>query len=62
MERNRKYFFEEINERENMSKVLNKYITAPDCTDKTLLVLSRTSSDLLLIVCVIDGHAAIVSC
>ena len=45
-----------------MSKVLNKYITALDCTDKTLLVLSRTSSDLLLIACVIDGHAAIVSC
>ena len=38
------FFIGEINEREKMSKLLNKYITALHFADKTLLVLSGSSS------------------
>ena len=39
----REYFFAEICERETMSKILAKYISAFDYVDKTLLVLFATS-------------------
>ena len=38
-----------ISDRENMSKTLNTYITTLDYPDKTLLVLSSTSSSVSLI-------------
>ena len=37
------YFYQEINQRNSCSKKLNKYVTAFDYIDKTLIVLSATS-------------------
>ena len=37
------YFIEEINQRKQCSKKLNKYVTAFDYIDKILIVLSATS-------------------
>ena len=41
------YFYQEINQRKSRSKKLNKYVTAFDYIDKTLIVLSTTSSNQL---------------
>ena len=41
------YFYQEINQRKSRSKKLNKYVTAFDYIDKTLIVLSATSSNQL---------------
>ena len=37
------YFYQEINKRKSYSKKLNKCVTAFDCIDKLLIVLSATS-------------------
>ena len=37
------YFYQEINQRKSYNKKLNKYVTAFDCIDKVLIVLSATS-------------------
>ena len=37
------YFYQEINQRKSCSKKLNKYVTAFDYIDKTLIVFSATS-------------------
>ena len=38
------YFYQEINQRKSCSKKLNKYVTTFDYIDKSLIVLSATSS------------------
>ena len=38
------YFYQNINQRKSCSKKLNKYVTTFDYIDKTLIVLSATSS------------------
>ena len=38
------YFYQEINQRKSCSKKLNKYVTTFDYIDKSLIVLSPTSS------------------
>ena len=43
------YFHQEINQRKSYSKKLNKYVTAFDCIDKVLIVLSATSSGVSII-------------
>ena len=43
------YFIEEINQRKSYSKKLNKYVTAFDCIDKVLIVLSATSGGVSII-------------
>ena len=43
------YFYQEINQRKSCSKKLNKYITAFYYIDKTLIVLSATSSGVSII-------------
>ena len=43
------YFHQEINQRKSYSKKLNKYVTAFDCIDKFLIVLSATSSGVSII-------------
>ena len=43
------YFHQEINQRKSYSKKLNKYVTAFDCIDKFLIVLSATSGGVLVI-------------
>ena len=59
----KKYFTTEINEREAMSKRLNKYIAAFDYIDKILIVLSATSGGLSIIYfsSIIGTHAGIAS-
>ena len=42
------FFFAEINEKEKLSKALNKCITALDYADKTFLLLSSASSGVCL--------------
>ena len=44
----RGFFIAEVNDRGKMSKTLNKFITAIDYADKSLLVLSGTSSGVFL--------------
>ena len=43
------YFYQEINQRKSCSKKLNKYVTVFDYIDKTLFVLSATSSGVSII-------------
>ena len=43
------YFYQEINQRKSCSKKLNKYVTVFDYIDKTLFVLSATSSKVSII-------------
>ena len=43
------YFHQEINQRKSYSKKLNKYVTAFDCIDKVLIVLSATSGGVSII-------------
>ena len=43
------YFHQEINQRKSFSKKLNKYVTAFDCIDKVLIVLSATSGGVSII-------------
>ena len=43
------YFYEEINQRKSCSKKLNKYVKAFYYIDKTLIVLSATSSGVSII-------------
>ena len=43
------YFYQEINQRKSCSKKLNKYVTAFDYIDKTLIVLSATSGEVSII-------------
>ena len=43
------YFIEEINQRKQCSKKLNKYVTAFDYIDKILIVLSATSGGVSII-------------
>ena len=43
------YFYQEINQRKSCSKKLNKYVTTFDYIDKTLIVLSATSSEVSII-------------
>ena len=43
------YFHQEMNQRKSYSKKLNKYVTAFDCLDKFLIVLSATSGGVLII-------------
>ena len=43
------YFHQEINQRKSYSKKLNKYVTAFDCIDKVLIVLSETSGGVSII-------------
>ena len=43
------YFYQEINQRKSCSKKLSKYVTAFDCIDKILFVLSATSSEVCII-------------
>ena len=43
------YFHQEINQRKLCCKKLNKYVTAFDCIDKILIVLSTTSSRVCII-------------
>ena len=43
------YFHQEINQRKSYSKKLNKYITAFNCIDKVLIVLSATSAGVSII-------------
>ena len=42
------FFIAKINNREKMSKALNKYMTTLEYTDKALLVLSGVSNDVSL--------------
>ena len=44
------YFESEIKERETMIKILNKYITGFDYTDKILIVLSATFSGVFFLI------------
>ena len=43
------YFYHEINQRKSCSKKLNKYVTAFDCIDKVLIVLSARTSGISII-------------
>ena len=43
------YFINEINERESYSKKLSKYVTIFDYIDKTLIILSATTSGISII-------------
>ena len=43
------YFYQEINERKACSKKLNQHVTTFDYIDKTLIVLSATSSEVSII-------------
>ena len=43
------YFIKEINQRKSCSQKLNKYVTTFDYIDKTLIVLSATSSGVSII-------------
>ena len=43
------YFTNEINERKSCSKKLNKYVTIFDYIDKTLIILSATTSGISII-------------
>ena len=43
------YFYQEINQSKSCSKTLNKYVTVFDYIDKTLIVLSATSSGVSII-------------
>ena len=43
------YFCQEINQRKSHSKKLNKYITAFDCIDKILIVLSAKTGGVSII-------------
>ena len=43
------YFINEINERKSYSKKVNKYVTIFDYIDKTLLILSATTSGISII-------------
>ena len=43
------YFYQEINQRKSYNKKLNKYVTAFDCIDKVLIVLSATSGGVSII-------------
>ena len=43
------YFHQEINQRKSCSKKLSKYVTAFDCIEKILIVLSATSSEVCII-------------
>ena len=43
------YFHQEINQRKSFSRKLNKYVTAFDCIDKVLIVLSATSGEVSII-------------
>ena len=43
------YFHQEINQRKSYSKKLNKYVTAFDCIDKFVIVLSTTSGGVSII-------------
>ena len=43
------YFYQEINQQKSYSKKLNKYVTVFDYIDKTLIVLSATSSGVSII-------------
>ena len=43
------YFHQEINQRKSYSKKLSKHVTAFDYIDKTLIVLSTTSSGICII-------------
>ena len=43
------YFIEEINQRKSCSKKLNKYVTAFDYIDKTLVVLTATNGGVSVI-------------
>ena len=49
------YFAQEINQRRLCSKKLSKYVTALDCIDNVLIVLSATSSG----VCVITSASVV---
>ena len=49
------YFHQEINQRKSCSKKLSKYVTAFDCIDKILIVLSVTSSE----VCIISSASVV---
>ena len=49
------YFYQEINQRKSCSKKLSKYVTAFDCIDKILIVLSATSSE----VCIISSASVV---
>ena len=57
------YFIKEINQRKSCSKKLSKYITAFDCVNKILMVLSATTGGVSIIsfttiVCVLVGIAS----
>ena len=57
------YFIKEINQRKSCSKKLCKYITAFDCVNKILMVLSATTGgvsiiSLTTIVCALVGIAS----
>ena len=43
------YFTSKINQRKSCSKILSKYVTAFDYIDKILIVLSRTSRGICII-------------
>ena len=57
------FFIAKINNREKMSKTLNKYMTTLDYADKALLVLSGASNDVSLcsFTTAIDSPVAITS-
>ena len=57
------YFIKEINQRKSCSKKLSKYITAFDCVNKILMVLSATTGGVSIIsfttiICVLVGIAS----
>ena len=43
------YFYQEINQRKSCNKKLSKYVTTFDYTDKSLIILSATSSGVSII-------------